>query len=112
MQIAHRVHRNVDVLDLSGQFNFGARKEFSAALEKLKQAGCAHIIFNFKQVTFVDSAAIGLFALAAQQCKSTNRRLSIVGAQGTVKQVLDMAHIDQMIPHFPSDDAAVNAKAA
>ena len=112
MQITHRAHRNVDVLELSGQFIFGARREFSAALETLKQAGCAHIILNFHQVTFLDSAAIGLLALASQQFKSANRRLSIVGAQGTVKQVLDLANIHQMIPNFPSEDAAVNATAA
>lgn len=112
MQIVHRSHRNVDVLDITGQFNFGARKDFSAAVEKLKQAGSPHVMLNFKQVTFVDSAAIGLLALAAQQFKSLNRRLSIVGAQGTVKQVLDLAHIDQMIPTFPTEDAGINAKAA
>lgn len=112
MQIVHRVHRNVDVLELSGQFNFGARKDFTAALEKLKQGNARHVILQFKQVTFVDSAAIGLLALAAQQFRTANRRLSLVGAQGTVKQVLDLAQIGQMVPHFPSEDAAVNAQAA
>ena len=34
MQIAHRSYRNVAVIDITGQFNFGTRKEFSAALEK------------------------------------------------------------------------------
>lgn len=112
MQIVHRTHRTADVLDLVGQFNFGARKEFTAALEKVKQGHSTHILFNFKQVTFVDSAAIGLLALASQQFKGQNRQLGIVGAQGTVKQVFDLAHIGQMIPLFPSEDAAINAKAA
>lgn len=112
MQIAHRAYRDIDVLDLAGQFNFASRKDFTAALDKLKQAGNPHVVFNFKQITFVDSAAIGLLALAAQQFKIHNRRLSIVGAQGTVKQVLDLAHIDQMIPTFPTEDAAINTKAA
>ena len=56
MQIAHRTHRTADVLDLVGQFNFGARKDFTAALDKLKQGHSTHILFNVKQVTFVDSA--------------------------------------------------------
>ncbi|MDP1756326.1 MAG: STAS domain-containing protein, partial [Pseudohongiella sp.] len=70
------------------------------------------VILNFKSVTFVDSAAIGLLALAAQQFKSSNRSLSLVGAQGTVKQVLNLAHIEQMIPTFASEDAALSKKAA
>lgn len=112
MQIVQRSYRNADVIDVTGQFNFGSRKEFSAALEKVKQAGNAHIILNMKQVTFVDSAAIGLLALASQQFKGTGRTLSLVGAQGTVKQVLDLAHIDQMIPTFAHEDAAISGKAA
>lgn len=112
MQITHRIHRNVDVLDISGQFTFGARKDFTAALEKLKQKNSPHVMLNFKQVAFIDSAAIGLLALAAQQCKAGNRKLSLVGAQGTVNQVLALAHIDQMVPMFPNEDAALNGKAA
>ncbi len=112
MQIVHRTYRTADVLDLVGQFNFGARKDFTAALEKVKQGRSSHILFNCKQVTFVDSAAIGLLALAAQQFKGQNRRLGIVGAQGTVKQVFDLAHIGQMIPFFLTEDAAINSQAA
>jgi anti-anti-sigma factor len=112
MQIAHRSYRNADVLDLTGQFHFGSRKDFTAALDKLTQAGSAHVVFNFKHITFVDSAAIGLLALTSQQFKSLNRKLSIVGTQGTVKQALDLAHIDHMIPTFGSEDAAISGKAA
>lgn len=110
MQIAHRTYRTADVLDITGQFNFGTRKDFTTALEKIKTS--PQVILNFKGVTFVDSAAIGLLALAAQQFKSTNRNLSLVGAQGTVKQVLNLAHIEQMIPNFASEDAAISGKAA
>lgn len=112
MQIVHRSYRNADVIDITGTFNFGTRKEFTAAVEKVKQSGGANLILNFKGVTFVDSAAIGLLALAAQQFKSTNRTLSMVGAQGTVKQVLSLAQIEQMIPNFATEDAALGSKAA
>jgi anti-anti-sigma factor len=112
MQIAHRSYRNADVVDITGPFTFGTRKDFSAALDKYKQAGSAHVILNFTGVTFVDSAAIGLLALTSQQFKSINRKLSLVDAQGTVKQILDLAHIDQMIPTFPTEDVAISAKAA
>ncbi|MEK6632206.1 MAG: STAS domain-containing protein [Nitrospirota bacterium] len=112
MQIAHRSYRNADVIDITGQFHFGTRKEFTAAIETIKQSGGAHVILNFTHVTFVDSAAIGLLALASQQFKGTNRKLSLVGMQGTVKQVLSLAHIEQMIPSFATEDAAIGAKAA
>ncbi|MEK6784279.1 MAG: hypothetical protein AABY61_02240 [Nitrospirota bacterium] len=40
------------------------------------------------------------------------RWISLVGPQGTVKQVLEMANIDKMIAVFPTEDAAVAARAA
>lgn len=112
MQINHRMHQNADVLDLIGQFTFVGRKEFTGALEKLVAKKSPHVIFNFAQVTFVDSAAIGLLAIAAQQGKTNNCKLSVVGAQGAVKQVLALAHIDQLIPTFPDLDAVLSKKAA
>lgn len=111
MQIAHRSYRNADVIDITGPFNFGTRKEFTAAMEKVKQSGGSHVMLNFKHVTFVDSAAIGLLALASHQFKSANRKLSLVGVQGTVQQVLNLAHIEQLIPFFASEDMAIGAKA-
>lgn len=68
-------------------------------------------MLNFKRVTFIDSAAIGLLALASHQFKSANRKLSLVGVQGTVQQVLNLAHIEQLIPFFASEDMAIGAKA-
>ena len=112
MQITHRTYRHAAVLDITGQFDFGSRKEFTAAMEKVTQSGVAQVILNFKGVIMVDSAAIGLLALAAQQFKSSNRTLSMVGAQGTVKQVLSLTHIEQMIPNFATEDAALGSKAA
>jgi anti-anti-sigma factor len=112
MKIAQHTFRDAIVLDLADEFTFSSRKEFSAALNKEKLAGCRHLLLNFKHVTFVDSAAIGLLALAAQQFKLENRILSLVSPQGTVKQVLELANIPKMIPVFPSEEAATNAQAA
>ena len=112
MQVTYRTHRNVDVIDLSGRFTFGERKEFMAAIDKLKQKGAPHIVVNFRQVTFIDSAAIGLLALASQQLKAENRRFSVSGAQGVVLQVLKLARVDQMLTMGADDDAVLNARAA
>ncbi len=112
MQMTQRTFREAVVLEIADEFTYGGRKDFKAAMEKVQQAGCRHLILNFKHVTFVDSAAIGLLALAAHQFKAGNRTLSLVSPQGTVKQILELANIHKMIPVFPSEDAAAGAKAA
>ena len=81
-------------------------------MDKAKQSSSRHLILNFKQVTFVNSRAIGLLVLAAQQCKLDNHKLSLVAPQGSVKQILELANIPKLLPVFPSEEAATSGKAA
>lgn len=112
MRITQRTVRDATVLDIADEITYTTRKEFSGPVDTARQAGCRHLILNMKQVTFVDSAAIGLLALTAQQFKADNRKLSLVGPQGTVKQVLDLSNISKLIPVYPTEDAAVRGLAA
>lgn len=112
MRITERTLRDALVLELADEFTYGNRKEFSAPVERSRASGCRHLILNIKNVTYVDSAAIGLLALTAQQFKGQNKRLSLVGPQGTVKQLLDLSNISTIIPTYASEEAAVSGRAA
>jgi anti-anti-sigma factor len=112
MRITHRTHRDATILELADEFTFSKRKEFTAAMERAKQSGSRRIILNLTNVTFLDSAALGLLALSGQQLAADHRELCLVGPQGTVKQLLDITQITQVLPVFPSEEAAVGGKAA
>ena len=112
MRINQRAYRSAMVLSLADEFSYATRKVFSSAIDQLKQANCSHVILDFKEVTFVDSAAIGLLALASQQFKAENRKLSMVSPTGTVKQILELANLHKMIPVYASEETAVGAAAA
>jgi anti-anti-sigma factor len=112
MRIRQRTVRDAMVLDMSDEFTYGSRKDFSAPVDKARQAGCRHLILNMTDVTFVDSAAIGLLALTAQQFKIEEKQFSLVGPQGTVKQVLELSNISRLIPVYSTEDAAVKRLAA
>ncbi|MFZ3013146.1 MAG: STAS domain-containing protein [Nitrospira sp.] len=60
----------------------------------------------------MDSAALGILALTSQRLSMEERWISLVGPQGTAKQVLEMANIDKLIAVFPTEDAAAAARAA
>jgi anti-anti-sigma factor len=109
MRITQRTLGDAVTLEIADEFTYGTRKEFSAPVERLRQSGCSHLILNMTQVTFLDSAAIGLLALVAQQFTAEQRTLSLVGPQGTVKQVLDIANISKLIPVYATEDAAMKA---
>ncbi|MFO0708024.1 MAG: STAS domain-containing protein [Nitrospira sp.] len=112
MEIVHRTNRDSTVIEIAGPFAFSNRKDFTAALDAVKRTHSRHVILNLARVTFVDSSAIGLLALTAQQMKSSATRFSLVGAQGTVKQVLELMQIHRMIPMYANEDAALDKHAA
>ena len=112
MRITQRTCRDAIVIEMVGDFIYESRKEFTSAIDTVKQSSARHVMLDFSKVTFVDSAAIGLLALAAQQFKTPNRKLSLVSPQGSVKQILELSNISKVLSVFPSEAAATSGKAA
>ncbi len=106
MPITQRTLHDATVLHIDEVFTYRNRKDFSSAVMAFRESQSRHLIVNLHEATYVDSAAIGLLALTSQQLTAAERRLSLVGPQGTVKQILEMANIDRMIAVFPTEEAA------
>jgi anti-anti-sigma factor len=112
MPITQRVCRDATVIQVDDVFTYRNRKDFSSVVTAFRASGGRHLIVNLHEATYMDSSALGLLALTSQQFSVEERRLSLVGPQGTVKQVLEMANIDKMIAVFPTEEAAAEARAA
>jgi anti-anti-sigma factor len=97
MNVTQEKNEQSVVLHLAGRFDFGARKTFKDAMdEALKEE--MPIVLDFRQVSFVDSSALGLLVIAHQTLKSKKIHLSLVNPQAYVQQVLDLANVAKMIP--------------
>lgn len=112
MRSTQRTRDGVTVLELAEEFTYSTRKLLSGPVDGARQTGCRHLILDLQQVTFMDSAAPGLLALTAQQFIADKKQLSLVGPQGTVKQVLDLSNISQLIPVYATEQAAIRGGAA
>lgn len=109
--MTRRAWYDATVIQIVDVFTHRNRKDFSSAVSAFREAGGRHLIVNLREATYIDSAALGLLALTSQQLRAEERRLSLVGPQGTVKQILEMANIDKMIAVFPTEEAATEARA-
>ena len=112
MPITQRAWRDATVIHVDDVFTYRNRKDFSSAVTAFRASGGRHLIVDLHEATYMDSAALGLLALTSQQLSVEERWISLVGPQGTVKQVLEIANIDKMIAVFPTEDAAAAARAA
>jgi len=108
MTITQQLKNNVTVLEVNGRFEFSGRTLFISALEKAQKGSPSHIILNFGSVSFLDSAALGLLALAHQNLKAQNIQLSVLNPQDYVKKVLELANIPKFIPIVSTIDEATS----
>ncbi len=110
MDIKQRDLNGAAVLDIKGDLTYANRGEFKMAVERVKSAGCRHLILNMEQVRFVDSAGLGLLALISQNFKVNQAQLSLVKPQSYVREIMSLANIPKMIPLFESEQEALSGR--
>jgi len=97
---------------LEGDLTYANRSVFKAAVEKATEARCKHLILNFEQVRFVDSAGLGLLVIASQSFKRLQSQVSLLKPQTYVREIMSLANIPKMIPIYESEEDALMARAA
>jgi len=112
MQIKERAAPQGIILDVEGDLTYANQAAFKAAVEKVKQTGCRHLIVNLEQVRFVDSAGLGLLVLVSQSFKLLQAQVSILKPQSYVREIMSLANIPKLIPIFESEEDALIARAA
>ena len=85
-------------LILKGRLDFQACKTFRTAIEQAKRSTPRHIILNFADVPFVNSAGLGLVMLAFKDLEEAQIRLSLEVTEGYVQEVFSVTNIGQKIP--------------
>jgi HptB-dependent secretion and biofilm anti anti-sigma factor len=87
-----QIEGNIGKIVLAGQFDFNSHREFRNACESvIANSEVREILIDFKQVTYLDSSALGMLLLLKEKVAAANKSLALVNCQNTVKQVLEIA---------------------
>ena len=62
-------------------------------------------VMDFSKITFMDSAGIGMVMGRYQNMKRLGGRLCIVGMEGNVKRILEMAGLMGVVPAYKNMEA-------
>lgn len=98
MNIIEHTVNHVVTFQLEGNFTYNQRRAFQEAIKKACQQNAQHIIIDLSQVGFVDSAALGLLMVTHRQLSAEKRRMTLAHPQPTVKQIIELANLHQIIP--------------
>jgi len=110
VNIQQQTVRTAVTLSLQGEFTFSARKAFFEAVERAYTTGCRHLILNLEEVRFVDSAALGILVVIQNRCNLDHRQLSLVKPQPYVREIFKLANLDELIPIYATEEAALSPK--
>lgn len=107
MEIIERRTGEAVVLDLRGRLDFRVSGAFIGALEKVEEAGDQHLILNLKEVSYVDSAALGLLHFAHKKFRPARGKVTILHPQPHIRKVLELANIPSIIPICTAEEEAL-----
>ena len=82
---------------LPERFDFSYHKEFNAQYEHLVTgSGVKSLELDFSQVQYLDSSALGMLVLLAKKFQGSVVALSISGAHGTARDIVEMANLNKL----------------
>lgn len=84
-------------LKLNGRFDFNTHRDFRAAYESvLTDQDVKSLSVDFSGVDYLDSSALGMLLMLRDKMGGVNKDVSLMGVQGNVKQVLDIANFGKL----------------
>ncbi len=90
------------VLAVSGKLLFQSRHAFQDAISAAKQTSPRLIILDFEELAHLDSAGLGLLAVAHKNLTPMSISLAIASPQKTVREILLLTNMERMYPLFDS----------
>ncbi len=85
------------IIRLANRFDFSKHKSFSSQCEQLlADSRLKQLDIDFSQVQYLDSSALGMPVLLAKKASTQGVTVTLRGAQGTAKDILEMANMHKL----------------
>ena len=98
--------QHTTVIKFLGKLMFNARQTFQSVMTQAEEASPQHIILDFSDLSYIDSAGLGLLTLAHRKLSEQGYKLGIANAQGSVRDILLLTNMNKM---FHLSDSAKTA---
>lgn len=92
---------DIDVFTLSGRLTMGSDSQHVEwNLAKLISENHKKVIFDLSGVNFLDSSGIGILVMCHAKLKKAGGSLRIAGAEGMVRQTIEMTNVNKLMDLF------------
>lgn len=84
------------IVMLRGHFTVSDNQRFRALIAEFGNKGVNSIIFDFANVEFIDSAALGMLLLGLDESRRSGKRMVLRHPQGQVKKIFDVSRFKEI----------------
>lgn len=110
MELLHtEVHQEAGwaVVDLRGQIDVGTAPGLRQELQALSTRGHHRLVLDLRGVEYLDSFGVGVIMGAVRRARNGGGDLALVCGDAPVREVLEVAGLDRMLPLHASVAAAL-----
>ena len=102
---------DICILRLHGRFATGRDSAYlRTRSEEIKNSGCAKILADFSEVSYIDSTGIGfLIGIYTSVVKNEHGRFALANLNRRVREVLELTRLANVMPIYPDEKSALEA---
>lgn len=98
-KIKHYIEKNGPSVKctLVGDLTYTDHSAFIGMLDTVLEYKLKDVSFNVSEVTFIDSAGLGMLLIAHEKIVADNRTFSLLQPSGQVKKLIEFSHLTQVL---------------
>jgi anti-sigma B factor antagonist len=102
-----RVSPYVNVVDIQGEISSFSETALKEAYEKAVAGNIRIVIFNFSDMTYLNSMGIGMLVTLLIRAKREGKTIVGYGLNEHYLKIFELTRLDQVIPIYPSQEIAL-----
>ena len=108
LEITEReIAQDITVVELTGKLALGRESQrIEILVDDLIKRGSLRAIFDLSGVDYMDSAGIGMLALATGKLRESGGKLAIVAPEGKILQLLNQTQMTAIVSVCPTLEGA------
>ena len=102
-----KLSEGVSVIDVTGEVTASAEGALIGAYNQASEDGAQAILFNFKEMTYMNSSGIGLLVTILMRAQRQGQKLMAYGLKAHFRKVFELTRLSEAIGIYEDEEEAV-----
>ncbi|MBF0105627.1 MAG: STAS domain-containing protein [Deltaproteobacteria bacterium] len=109
MKIETKKENRVMVVTFQGSLDVSNQTKLKDTLAGIADAGESDVVFDFKDVNFIDSSCLGVLVAITKRLREIKGDIKLTGLSDDVRSIFQITRLDRIFEIFASNKEAVDS---